>query len=439
MSLVARRDAGGRPSRRRMLLIVGAVLGLVAVVAATALLTGSLVTTRRPAPGVVPLPSASALPSGPAPSVPPPASPTPAGTPTPLPAGVFGVLEARGAPQHNVAAIVLPDGSALAKTTFKPRQVPTVGNAAPLLASEGVVAAGALYFADGDGVVRRLTPDGQAPVVATFALTKQQQMLSFAVSPDGARLVAARLSLPVVTWPPPSPAPASPAPEPYVLEVLTAPAYGATSLLHSWQSPDSPDQAGGGLTMLRLVGWDANGPLALVGAMIGTQYQAWDRQELYGGAIQNLDLKTGLPVGAVVGQCAYSGGLKTDQPWSVSPAGTVVCPNLNGTVAVLRADGSLLFQTGYPKPGYLGGAFALSPDEQHLAMDYQVTGVDAQVHQLLQGFRPAGWIDATTVIGEVSAADLAACGPDYQLATMKLGAVMDAELGFCGRFLGALT
>jgi len=49
------------------------------------------------------------------------------------------------------------------------------------LASKPYVAAGAVYYSDGSGVVRRLDPTGKIATVATFPLTSAAQTLSFAV------------------------------------------------------------------------------------------------------------------------------------------------------------------------------------------------------------------------------------------------------------------
>jgi len=81
--------------------------------------------------------------------------------------------------------IVDSTGHVHAQTTFQPPPAPMIGNAAALLQSPVRTAAGAAYFADSTGQIRKLTPDGTVSMVAKFPLTSTQQELSYAVSPDG--------------------------------------------------------------------------------------------------------------------------------------------------------------------------------------------------------------------------------------------------------------
>ncbi|HEX6493240.1 MAG TPA: hypothetical protein VF112_06985, partial [Candidatus Dormibacteraeota bacterium] len=110
---------------------------------------------------------------------------------SPHPETLVAVLERRGGAQTaNRVAIVGLDGYARAGAALAPRAVPTPGGLHAVLQPEAMVAAGAVYYADGDGVVRRLSPGGGEPrTVATFPIT-DGQALAFAVSPDGLRLVA---------------------------------------------------------------------------------------------------------------------------------------------------------------------------------------------------------------------------------------------------------
>src|SRR5258708_6811240 len=130
---------------------------------------------------------------------------------------LFAVLEPGGdltAMRDNTLAIVRTNGTALARTHFDARQLPRVGNALPLPQPEARVAAGKVYFADGAGVVRSLAMDGTVASVTTFPLANAQQLMSFAVSPDGTQLLGAVFSFPPLHLPPPQPPIAPPLPPP---------------------------------------------------------------------------------------------------------------------------------------------------------------------------------------------------------------------------------
>src|SRR5919204_1180447 len=163
----------------------GIVIGILLLAAcgqAPAKPTSAVVSPSPSATGTV-QPSASANPS---PSVKP--------SPTPL----FAVLEAKGtanASTYNTVAIAGLDGYARAKATFTPMPVPVVGCMAAILPSQAHVAAGKVYFADAHGVIRSLATDGRVMTAATFPMTSTQQMLSFAVSPDGGRIIGTVFTL----------------------------------------------------------------------------------------------------------------------------------------------------------------------------------------------------------------------------------------------------
>ena len=385
------------------------------------------------------------------------ASPSPSGVPTPSedsprPDVLYAVLEARNnlpassgaqGQQHNVVAIAGLDGYARAKSTFKPRQVPVVGNAATLLAPEAVIASGSVYFIDGTGVVRRLGPAGDVAAVASFPLTQKQQEVSFAVSPDGQKIVAASLTLPDIQWPPPpSPAPSPTSAGSYVLQVLEADAGGPTTVLSRWDSVNSPDMpGGGGFQMLRLVGWDGDGPVALVGAYLGTQNGLFDRQTLFGGRFAHLDLKTGLARQQILGACPGGPANGTwTQPWSISPDGLVVCAVMNAKVSVRKPDATKVLETSYPGPHGLGGSFALSPNGRRLAMDGQVVDVAGTIIGLPPSFRPQGWLDNVTVVGGIAMGPLSRCHGSFELGFVRLSAPNQVQdLGFCADFVGVVN
>jgi len=99
---------------------------------------------------------------------------------------------------HDTIALAGLDGFAKAKATFAPRHIPDVPMAGAVLEPEATVAAGAAYYIDGHGLIRRLSPDGSIRTVTTIPLTSPQQSASFAVSPDGKRFMAGLLTYPTV-------------------------------------------------------------------------------------------------------------------------------------------------------------------------------------------------------------------------------------------------
>src|SRR4029077_14719479 len=167
---------------------------------------------------------------------------------------LFAVLEAKGtvnAYTWNTVAIAGLDGRARAKTTFVPMPLPKMGCIGAVIPVPAHVAAGKVYFADGKGVVRSLSVTGQVTRVATFALTSSQQMLSFAVSPDGSRLLGTVFTLPTK----PNVACTGAPDTGYALDVYSAPAGGASRLLYHENLQSTP------ANVMALTGWDAVGPV----------------------------------------------------------------------------------------------------------------------------------------------------------------------------------
>ena len=152
---------------------------------------------------------------------------------------LFAVLEPGGdfaQMRNDVAAIVRGNGTAKARAAFKRRQLPRMRAALPVPQPEARVAGGKVFFADGNGVVRSLSVDGTVAEVTRFPLTDPQQPLSFAVSPDGSRVMGAVLQFP------PFASALTPTPDPnaptgsFTLELFSAtPGSQASSVLKkSW-------------------------------------------------------------------------------------------------------------------------------------------------------------------------------------------------------------
>src|ERR1700681_1928814 len=114
---------------------------------------------------------------------------------------LFAVLETRragaqGNQAHDTVAIANSQGYAVAKASFTPRAVPQQFGAATVMQPEAYLAAGAVYYSDGGGVVCRLDQPVKGATVAPFRLTSADQELSSGVSPDGTQLMPARLTFP---------------------------------------------------------------------------------------------------------------------------------------------------------------------------------------------------------------------------------------------------
>jgi hypothetical protein len=343
---------------------------------------------------------------------------------------LFAVLEPGGdltAMRDNTVAIVRMDGTAKAKARFDPRQLPRVGNALPLPQPEARVAAGRVYFADGAGAVRSLAVDGSVTSVASFPLTGPQQLLSFAVSPDGGQLLAALFGFPPVHVPPPQ-TPIDPpfGPGDFTLQLLTARAGQSVATLsrRNW-----PQSAGPPRDVLSIVGWSRYAPLATIDTSLGTQQGSLGRQMF--GHVAELDTagRPGPPLG----------GYSCDA-WSALPDETVLCDE-DGQLrnfSVRGKDGSVRFRvhaTGDAQ--YLH--VHLAPDASRVA--YLVNGGRAAVTdaagksvQLPASFRPEGWLDSSTVVGVLQTAQ-----GEGDMALVQLDRPTRLrDLGFKGFFAGVV-
>ena len=330
---------------------------------------------------------------------------------------LFAVDETHsGSPQGqpDTVAIVGIDGVARARATLTPRGVPQIGNAAPVLYPVAVAAAGAVWWIDGGGVVRRLAVGDAAPrQVAVFAQSSAQQTLSFAVSPDGSQLEAARLTF--------SPFQRSTDPNnpfgtggvPQRLDVMTSPAGGSTTLLRSTGSP--------GYQVLAVVGWSSAGPLAVLDGPVGAQAPV--PRPWYGHAA-HLDA-SGSP-GSVLG-----GGSCRSVVAAADDA--VVCLSDDFQTVTLRdTGGSQRFQATLAAP--VQGTVALSPSADRICTGHQVVGASAAATvSLPEAFSCQGWLDASTVVGVLGAS------PTGEMAVVHLASPGTAvDLGFRGEFDGVV-
>jgi hypothetical protein len=367
----------------------------------------------------------SARPSAPAASATPSANP---GGPTKEP--LFAVLEPGGdltTMKDNTVAIVRANGTAKAKAKFDARQLPRVGNALPLPQPEARVAAGKVYYADGAGMVRSLAADGTIANVASLPLTGPQQLLSFAVNPDGSQLLAALFSFPPLHVPPPQ-TPIDPpfGPGDFTLQLLTARAGQsvATVSRRNWAQSAGPPR-----DVLSIVGWSRDAPLAVIDTALGTQQGSLGRETF--GHVAELDTagRPGQPLGGY-----------TCDAWSVLPDETILCDD-DGQLrnfSVRGKDGAVRFRihaTGDSQ--YLD--LRLAPDASRVV--YMVSGgragvVDAagKTVQLPASFKPEGWLNTQTVVGVLQTA-----GGEGDMALVQLDKpTRYQDLGFKGYFVGVV-
>lgn len=194
-----------------------------------------------------------------------PARSTPSASP---PSGlmVFFVRHTASNPERATVELVDRRGHVAASADFVAPAAPFVAGSVAVTPPVVRVAAGAAFFADSAGVIRRLDADGTVTTVATFAITPDQ-FLSYAVSPDAKQLIAILVSTPPVIKPiPPF------GTDPYVasghwtLDLETAVAGGATTrVLHR----DFGHLGPGRPTLI--AGWDDAGPVATLNSYLSVQ------------------------------------------------------------------------------------------------------------------------------------------------------------------------
>lgn len=319
-------------------------------------------------------------------------------------------------------AIAGTDGYAKAKQTFKPRSLPFIGNAGAVMQPEARVAAGAVFYIDGNGVVRRLSLDGTVAQVASIPFGQPQQEVSFAVSPDGKRVVASVLTLPAK-----NPNAQMGGDPPYVagshafIELFAAEFGGpARSLVRTDLGTFSNSSQ-----ILRVVGWDGGGPLVTLQQSLGTQQGSLGNW-FEGMQLAHLDA-TGHPGPAFTPvDC---------MPWQELGDASVLCSSGGfGNVTLIDAGGKTLSAF----PGVSGPFLTLSPDKAWLAYLGGAQNRSGNRVKLPDRFFPEGWLDATTIVGYQ---DLN-YGSGATVGNMALVRLADPsridDLGFTGVLAGIL-
>jgi len=350
-------------------------------------------------------------------------------TPTPRPSTaqlLFAVLEA-----NNTVAIVGLDGRARASATFAPMPVPNVGCMGAIIPPSAHVAAGKVFFADGRGVVRSLGIDNTVTTVATFPMTSTQQMLSFAVSPDGAHIVGTLFSMPS------NGACGATGSSAFTFDAFRATSPTTAELVYHTSSTTAPQN------VLALTGWDAIGPF-------GTYPTIWASQG--GGPASTLGVlvrvdATTLKPGAQFSdptQCqvwdSVSSGDFVCQKDMVSSGGTSVAP-----LSVRHADGTESWAYNFSSANGAFGA-RVAPDGDHVSIccadttsgfAYTVVGQGNTRAQLANGFYGEAWLDSRTMVGSYNTNPLAQ--PPFNLAYVALSSPgVAVPLGFSGSFVGTV-
>jgi hypothetical protein len=344
---------------------------------------------------------------------------------------LFAVLEANGTASawtYNTVAIAGLDGNTRAKTTFTPMPSPTIGCIGAVISQSAHVANGKVFFADAKGVVRSLAINGTVAVAATFPLTSAQQMLSFAVSPDGMSILGTIYTLPSgLSYCDGAPSGT------FNFDAYKASVGGAAQLVYhdSWSTSHS---------VLALTGWDSIGP-------IGTYPTVWASQG--GGPGSTLGVKVRVDAATI-----RPGSVLSDPTsctvWDTIASGAFVCTKdgvvaqqqVSVPVSVRRADGTELWQ--FTISGMNGPSSPyLNPDGAHVIMCCSddshewLIGRDGSRIQLGATFYASAWLDSTNVIGEFHPDPLQQ--PPLPLAYVALNAPGTVvSMGFAGLFVGTV-
>ena len=358
-------------------------------------------------------------------------SPSAPASPQPL---LFAVLQANGTPNawtYNTVVIAGLDGRERATATFAPMPVPVLGCMGAVLPPSAHVAAGKVFFADSKGVVRSLSIDGTVAVAATFPMTSSQQIMSFAVSPDGTSLLGTIFTVPSNAGLACGEQSTS---ANYTFDAYSAPAGGTSTLVYrqAWSAPHD---------VLALTGWDAVGP-------IGTYPTVWATQG--GGPGSTLGVKVRVDASTLMPGAQFSDPSKC-QAWDSNQSGTFVCTGdavitgggtanqkVNEQVSVRNADGTEIWHSTVMGQNGTFGPF-LAPDGQHVMIccnDLNLSGThelliarDGSQVDLATGFGAYGWLDSTTMVGWVNS----------NLAYVDSNSPgLAVSIGFAGAFVGTV-
>jgi hypothetical protein len=284
------------------------------------------------------------------------------------------------------------------------------------------LAAGAAYWADATGVIRKLSRDGKVTIVTRFPIGDQQQ-LAFAVSPDGKQLMASVLTVPPYKQSPSYPWERDPGAK-WTMQTFSANTNSAPREVARVDYTDWPRPT-------EVVGWDRDGPLATLNTNLAAQNPPLSAR--YTGAPLIHLASDGSHLGAVAGADCF--------PLDSLPDGTTLCATQNAFSApytVRSGDGQTVWRLNVAANTYPYHP-VLAPDGKRVADMGQVLARDGSVESLpgwqQNTWQQVGWVDGQTVVlGAANGASV----------HMSLVAVDDenakpADLGFSGYFAGVLS
>ena len=358
-----------------------------------------------PTPTDLTNPTPTAL-TGPTPTAPASASPAPL---PPPPSGVlFAVVEGPTA-QPNVVAIVGLDGYARAKASFQPRLLPKPCGISAEQQLAAQVVNQAVYYIDGQGVVRVLKVGQQPQVIATFIQPPDQYQTWFAVSPDGSQTVAG-----IITYPPSSTTP-------YCAQFQGI-FYFDYELFSGGAEHTLVHSAGmgtnGGPQIQLPVTW-RDGKAVIIGTGLSTPVQGWPS-----GVLVEADSSDHWG-GYLGGQFCLSA--------SITTAGLIPCSSSYNThITVHQTDGTLVWTTSLDTVDAL--KVHLSPDGQSITDGTKVETRASGLVAMPPGFLVEGWLDNNRVVGR----PVNGTGEgDLSWISLADPATVH-DLGFKGDFVGTL-
>jgi len=334
-------------------------------------------------------------------------------------------------------AIVDRDGHVRARRTFNQPPPVMIGCEGSWIYSSVQVAGNAAYYLDDSGVVHRLSASGAVTEVAHFPIRTNQQIIWYAVSPDGGQLMAAMMVYTPLSpsWNPQQGCPIHEPGRTYE-EIDLAAGGGSTATLSDQTSPPK---------VTSVVGWDRIGPVAVPDSHMA--YIGFIEGTVWGGPAVHLDLG-GRPAGGTIGgaDCTALFGETTD--------GYLVCHDPKRPT-VRDSAGKVLWSLKPldPSDDFSYGLIALSPDASHVAFSLsRQFAFDSSVIRSRDGvriglgasFQPRAWLDNQTIIGARGSvkSTCSGCPPDFvptTLGIIDLARPADVrDLGISGTVLGVL-
>jgi hypothetical protein len=305
-------------------------------------------------------------------------------------------------------SIVGTDGAVVAGTQFTSQARPGFTNAETILQLPVQVAGGAVYYADGAGVVRRLMPDRSVSVAATFPLTSDRQLLSWAVSPDGKHVIAIVITMPPLHNPPPQSLsdPFLQEGAHWLLSVEKADYGGPTAVTLTRDLGSYP--AVRELRPTLVVGWDAVGPIATLNTGLATQ-DGLRSARFNGDQLIHIG-QDGTHLDRLGGSDCHALDELVDGTVLCASAGSIGPDSISGPVQVRTRQGEVVWTVPVAESEvelYLAEPL-LSPDGDRVVADGviygrpQVASAERSIPGVVRSCGVEGWLDQYTVIVRTS-------------------------------------